>query len=108
MTDRHCHSNQTQVYWTCKAPLEGRTITHLDEIGEVQGWCLCAITQNLRSNYDWPIHSNYRCPQNIAHCWLRKGVVRRGLRFPKSASKLRTELKAKSAPRTSPDSPDAT
>ena len=61
------YSKTSQVYWTCKALLEGRTITHRDEIGETRGWRLGAIIHRLRRHYEWPIETEYRGPERIAH-----------------------------------------
>lgn len=90
----HWHSNRTQVYWTCMALTKGRTINHMDEIGEVKGWRLGAIIQNLRSKYHWPIETEYKGPERIAHYRLIKGTDWRGLDFPRSAIAVRDDLKA--------------
>ena len=82
------YSSKTQIYWTCKALLSGRTINHIDEIGEARGWRLGAIIHNLRQNHNWPIEVEYRGSQNIAHYWLRKDCDRKRLRFPSSAKEL--------------------
>ena len=66
MTDKW-YSQNTQVYWTCKALIEGRKINHMDEIGETRGWRLGAIIFNLKRKYDWPIVTEYKAPENIAH-----------------------------------------
>ena len=87
----HWHSNRTQIYWTCRALIEGRTITHMDEIGEVQGWRLGAIIHNLRRKYSWPVETEYRGPEQIAHYSLRKGCDWRHLDFPLSARMLKNE-----------------
>jgi hypothetical protein len=90
----HWHSNRTQVFWTCKALTQGRTITHMDEIGEVKGWRLGAIIHNLRRNYHWPIETEYKGPVRIAHYRLPKRTDWRGLEFPRSAKAVRQSLKA--------------
>ncbi len=84
----HWHSNRTQVFWTCKALREGRTITHMDEIGEVRGWRLGAIIHNLRHKYGWPIHTEYRGPDRIAHYSLPKSCDQQRLKWPRSARPL--------------------
>jgi hypothetical protein len=89
---KHWHSNKTQVYWACKALITGRTINHMDEIGETKGWRLGAIVHNLRQKYNWPINTVYVGPENIAHYSLDKGCAWRHLKFPKSASALKSEL----------------
>ena len=88
MTNQHWHSNQTQVFWTCKALLEGRTISHRTEIREVNGWRLGAIIHNLRHKYNWPIEVEYRGPVNVAYYSLAKNAERNHLRFPRSAKTL--------------------
>lgn len=85
-------SNPTQVYWTCKALIEGRTINHQNEIREVKGWRLGAIIHRLRSEFDWPIDSEYRGAANIKHYWLAKGTDPTRLTFPPSAEHLLEEL----------------
>ncbi len=35
MQDQRFYSNPTQVHWTCKALLDGRTTSHKTEIREV-------------------------------------------------------------------------
>lgn len=90
----HWHSNRTQIYWTCKALVQGRTINHMDEIGEAQGWRLGAIIHNLRRKHHWPIQTDYRGPERIAHYRLPGRCDWRALDFPRSAKGLRQELKA--------------
>ena len=88
------YSNKTQVYWTCKALLHGRTISHKTEIREVNGWRLGSIIHNLKKHYDWPIDVEYRGPENIAYYKLRPGTVKSKPRFPKSAKELAGEVTA--------------
>ncbi|WOI55590.1 hypothetical protein [Palleronia sp. LCG004] len=88
----HWHSNPTQIYWTCHALLQGRTITHLDEIGEVRGWRLGAIVHRLRASYGWPITTDYVGPERIAHYRLSKACHVVALRFPRSAQPLRRKV----------------
>ena len=87
MTDRW-YSNKTQIFWTCKALIEGRTINHMDEIGEVRGWRLGAIIFKLKREYNWPICAEYKPPENIAYYKLAPGIDWQSLRFPKSAQGL--------------------
>lgn len=82
------YSNQSQVFWTCKALLEGRSINHMDEIGEAKGWRLGAIIHRLRRHYDWPIDTDYRGPERIAHYSLRSDADRARLKWPRSARRL--------------------
>ena len=82
------YSSPTQVFWTCKALMEGRTLTTKTEIREVKGWRLAAITERLRKQYSWPIETEYRGPENIAHYRLAPGTDVTRLRFPPSAKML--------------------
>jgi hypothetical protein len=86
----HWHSNRTQVHWTCLALGQGRIINHMNEIGEVKGWRLGAIIHNLRRNYHWPIGTEYKVPERIAHYRLaRAGLSKvcqgRAHRFERAA-----------------------
>lgn len=85
---KHWHSGETQIYWTCKALIEGRKINHMDEIGEVRGWRLGAIIFNLKRKYDWPITAEYKAPQNIAYYSLKPETDWKALKFPQSAQGL--------------------
>ncbi|WP_380054108.1 hypothetical protein ACFE33_12875 [Falsihalocynthiibacter sp. SS001] len=89
----HWHSNRTRVYWTCMALAQGRTINHMDEIGEVKGWRLGAIIHNLRHKYKWPIQTEYKGPERIAHYRLTDSTDWHGLEFPRSAEAAREKLK---------------
>jgi hypothetical protein len=91
---KHWHSNHSQVYWTCMALAKGRSINHMDEIGEAKGWRLGAIIHNLRSKYNWPIHTDLQGPERIAHYSLAKGTDWRGLEFPRSAKAVWQTLKS--------------
>jgi hypothetical protein len=88
MTQANFYSSDSQVFWTCKALMDGRTISHKTEIREVRGWRLGAIIHRLRHTYGWPIHAEYRGPQNVAHYSLKEGIDRAALRFPRSARAL--------------------
>lgn len=88
MKDDRWYSNPTQVYWTCKNLLDGRTISTKTEIREVKGWRLGAIIHNLKSRYGWPIIAEYRGPENVAYYYLAPGTDRTRLRFPPSAKRL--------------------
>lgn len=81
-------SSATQVEWTCRALLSGRTIGHDDEISEAQGWRLSAIIWRLRHRYDWPISAEYVGPENRAAYKLEIGCDRSKLRLPRSARNL--------------------
>lgn len=83
--------------------MEGRTITHWDEIGEVRGWRLGSIIHSLRTKYHWPIEADYRGPENIAHYRLVRRPDWRALDFPRSAKPLRAELKEASQARQKGD-----
>jgi len=88
MTQDRMYSSDSQVFWTCKALLDLRTISHKTEIREVRGWRLGAIIHRLRRHYGWPILVEYRGPQNVAYYSLKAGIDRAALRFPRSARAL--------------------
>ena len=88
MIDDQFYSKPTQVYWCCKALLDGRTISHRTEIREVRGWRLGAIIHRLKADYAWPIQTTYSTPDNVAFYSLKEGTDRATLRFPASASAL--------------------
>lgn len=81
-------SSPTQVYWTCKALISGRVISHKTEIREVKGWRLGAIIHTLRKKYKWPIEVEYRGPECIAHYRLAPGTAIERLKYPPSAAAL--------------------
>jgi len=81
-------SSPTQVFWACKALIDGRTISHKTEIREVKGWRLGAIIHLLRSKYHWPIDVEYRGPECVAHYSLRHGTDIARLNLPPSAKTL--------------------
>ena len=82
------YSSPTQVFWCCKALLEGRTISHKTEIREVRGWRLGAIVHRLKSSYGWPVLTEYRGPESVAYYRLSPGCDLSKLRFPPSARAL--------------------
>lgn len=82
------YSGETQVYWTCKALIEGRTISHKTEIREVRGWRLGAIIHLLKSKYHWPILVEYRGSENVAYYRLAPGTDTARLSYPPSAEGL--------------------
>ena len=82
------YSSPTQVFWCCKALLDGRTISHRTEIREVNGWRLGAIVHRLKTKYHWPIVADYRGPENVAYYALPPGTDRTRLTFPPSAKAL--------------------
>ncbi len=88
MQDDQFYSGETQVFWTCKALLDGREISHVTEIREVHGWRLGAIIHRLKSEYAWPIQTRYRSPDNVAFYSLTPDADRTKLRFPPSAKAL--------------------
>ncbi len=88
MSSNQWYSNQSQVFWTCKALLDGRTISHKTEIREVRGWRLGAIVHRLKTEFGWPIQTEYRGPENVAYYSMKPGFDRRTLRFPRSARSL--------------------
>ncbi|WP_324752109.1 hypothetical protein [Roseovarius sp. Pro17] len=82
------YSSDSQVFWTYKALIDGRTISHKSEIREVRGWSLGAIIHRLRHDCGWPTQAEYRGPLSVAHYSLKAGIDRAALRFPKSARAL--------------------
>lgn len=82
------YSSPTQVYWTCKALIEGREISHKTEIREVKGWRLAAIVWKLQHEFGWPIESNPRGPEAVAYYRLAPGTDPAKLRYPPSAAHL--------------------
>lgn len=82
------YSSPTQIYWACRALVEGRTLSTRTEIREVEGWRLAAVTCRLRKEYGWPILVEYRGPDNIAHYRLAPGTDISRLKFPPSAKAL--------------------
>lgn len=82
------YSSPTQVFWTCKAFLDGRTIYTKTEFREVKGWRLGAVVHTLRKKDGCPILADYRGPENIAHYRLAPGTDRTRLKFPRSAQGL--------------------
>lgn len=88
MSSNQWYSGSTQVFWTCKALLDGRTISHKTEIREVRGWRLGAIIHRLRHEYGWPVHTEYRGPEHVAYYSLPEGFDSGKLRFPRSARAL--------------------
>lgn len=82
------YSSPTQVFWTCKALIDGREISHKTEIREVKGWRLAAITERLRRQFRWPIETVYRGDDNVAYYRLRHGTDPATLIYPPSAQSL--------------------
>lgn len=87
-------SNPTQIYFACRALAQGQTLNHMDVIRGVRGWRLSAIVNTLRSEYDWPIVTEYRGPERIGHYHLSKSCDLTKLDFPPSARRLAAELVA--------------
>ena len=88
MSSNRWYVGQSQIFWTCKALLNGRTISHETEIREVRGWRLGAIIRRLKNEFGWPIRVEYRGPANIAYYWLDPDCDRLQIRFPRSAREL--------------------
>lgn len=82
------YSTSTQVFWCCKALLDGREVSHGAEIREVKGWRLAATCERLRKRYGWPILTDYRHPENVAYSRLTPGANLAKLRFPPSGRAL--------------------
>lgn len=81
-------SSPTQVFWCCKALIDGRVISHKTEIREVKGWRLGAIVHLLKSKYHWPIDVAYKGADCVAHYRLRPGTDAARLKYPPSAKTL--------------------
>lgn len=96
MSDRW-YSNPTQIYFTCRALALGKTLNHMDVIGEVRGWRLGAIVHTLKHEYGWPILTEYRGAERIGHYRLVTGTNPLALRFPPSARRLADELRQMNA-----------
>lgn len=95
MTNRdRWYSNPTQRFWTCKALIEGRTISTRSEIREVKGWRLAAIVETLRKEYGWPIQTELRGKENVAHYFLSPNTDTAKLKFPPSAKALAEAVQA--------------
>lgn len=86
------YSNATQVFWCCEALLRGKCISTKSEIRAVKGWRLAAIVHRLKSDYGWPIQTEYRGAENVAHYRLAQGTDMSRLRFPPSAKALADRL----------------
>ncbi|HRO53754.1 MAG TPA: hypothetical protein PK043_11390 [Alicycliphilus sp.] len=82
------YSSRTQVFWTCQALLQSKSISTKSEIQAVKGWRLAAIVHRLKDDYGWPILTDYRGPENVAHYRLKPGTDIARLRFPPSAKSL--------------------
>lgn len=81
-------SSLTQIFWACKSLIDGRVLSTITEICEVNGWRLAAVTEKLRKQYGWPILTEYIGPENITHYPLAPGTDISRLRFPPSATTL--------------------
>lgn len=90
----HWYSNPTQIYFTCRALVTGQTLNHMDVIRGVKGWRLSAMVNTLRTEYDWPIVTEYRGPERIGHYHLHRSCDPAGLDYPPSARHLVPELVA--------------
>ena len=88
MTDQEFHSGFTQVFWTCTALLNGRTISHQAEIREVRGWRLGAIIHRLRHDYGWPVETTFKGNVRVAHYSLPAVCDKAALKLPPSATAL--------------------
>jgi hypothetical protein len=82
------YSSPTQRFWVCQALIEGRVISTRTEIREVKGWRLAAIVETLKSKYGWPIKSELRGKENVAHYFLPPGTDPATLNYPPSAKSL--------------------
>lgn len=87
MIDRW-YSNPTQIYFTCRELALGRTLNHMDVIGHTRGWRLGAIVHRLKTEYGWPIRTEFRGPEHIGHYSLAPGFDPMTLSLPPSAERL--------------------
>lgn len=85
-------SSPTQVFWACKALIEGRTISHNSKIHEAKGWRLAAILEQLKNNYSWPIIAASDGPENIAYFRLPEGTSPATPIYPPSEMTLANEV----------------
>lgn len=86
------YSNLTQVAHACDALKRGRVLSHKTTIREVKGWRLGAIIHRLKSAYGWPIITELRGPENVAHYRLAPGTDVSSLRLPPSAQARADDL----------------
>ncbi len=77
------YSSETQIRWVCKQLIQGREISHADEIAEAQGWRLSAIIHQLRTRYKWPIATRFD-ENRIAHYRMGTDVDTDKLKKPRS------------------------
>ena len=77
------YSGDSQIAWVCNALIEGRIITHKDEIAEAHGWRLAAVIHNLRKRYKWNITTEFDL-HKVAHYKL---VGKKKLELPSSFKK---------------------
>ena len=48
------------MFWTCEALIRSRIISTRAGVRAVKGWRLAAIVHRMRSDYGWPIQTEYR------------------------------------------------
>ncbi len=89
MKQKCFYSGKSQIAWTCKALMDGRTISHKTEIREMRGWRLGAIIHRLIHDFQWPIETEYRGPLQVAYYSLSPDADLAALKLPKSAKVLR-------------------
>jgi hypothetical protein len=78
----------SQIFWCCKALIEGRTISHEDEFREMNSWRLAASCYRLRHEFGWQIQTVYRADDWLAHYRLAVGTDVAKLHYPPSAAVL--------------------
>lgn len=88
MAQANYYSKPTSVYWVCNALLNGLTISQLTQIQHVRGWRLPAIVHRLKTEFGWPICTEYGETDGVAFYSLPLDADRSKLRFPQSAKAL--------------------
>lgn len=84
-------SGASQIARACWAQASGKSIYHKSEWYAARGWRLGATIHRLKTDYGWPIRTEYRGPENVAYYSLPEHVDRASLRFPKSAREVAEE-----------------
>ena len=87
------YSNDSQIAWVCNALIEGRTITHRDEIAEARGWRLAAVIHNLRKRYKWNITTEYDLHKVAHYKMVGSGKVEFPASFQKKIHQAKKDKK---------------
>ena len=81
------YSSDTQIRWVCRQLIDGREISHRDEIAAVNGWRLAAIIWQLIHRYNWPITAVRKGLSRIAYYRLGREADKNALEKPRSYHK---------------------